>query len=79
MGHMMRRTQDTTGVLDLSTVLRLARAADRARAAHRRRQDTIARHKARAEKQVLQALALQIDREHAAWLAAGSPEHGEVA
>lgn len=75
MGHLFRRTQDTTQALPLSTALRLQRAADRAVAAHRRRE----RHKARAEKQAAQALALRIDRDHAAWLAAGSPEHGEVA
>lgn len=61
--------------LPLSTALRLQRAADRARG--KRRQ--MLRFKKRAEKLVLQKLALQIDRDRAAWLAAGSPEHGEVA
>ena len=61
--------------LPLSTALRLQRAADRARG--KRRQ--MLRMRRRAEKQAAQELALRIDRDHAAWLAAGSPEHGDVA
>ena len=79
MTQLHAQTTRRAAPLSIPECLRLDRAADRARAEHERRERTVALHKARAEKQILQELALRIDRDHAAWLAAGSPEHGEVA